>query len=145
MVISASADVLVVNGWSSRLCASRRRSIEAPLQDGFDMSIRPCPHTERSVTGRFHPVVAVALGESQDPKARPEALLWVRSLSQDLVSKLACCGAKFLRPGEDSRRRPLGLRSMRARHVLRDGGEAASHAGPAVRPHPVAVVEDLDR
>jgi hypothetical protein len=33
----------------------------------------------------------------------------------------------------------------RARHVLCNGGEAASHAGAAVRPHSVAVVEDLDR
>ena len=95
MVVSASADVLVVNGWRSRLGASRRRSIEAPLQDGFDVPIGASPHTDCSATCCFDPIVAVALGESQAPEARAEALLWVRSLSQDLVGKLACCAAEF--------------------------------------------------
>src|SRR5690606_19144979 len=69
----------------------------------------------RASACRFEPVFSEALPESQDAEARAEAVLGVRTFGEDRVARR---GAGLRRPGEDPRRRPLRVGTMRARHVL---------------------------
>ena len=107
------------------------------------MPVRACPHAQRAVARRFEADLAVALAEPQDAQARAEALLGVRTIREDRLAQVARRRADLVCPRQDARRRPLGVRAVRARHVLGLRREAPLHVRPAVRRHTRSAVQDL--
>ena len=100
---------------------------------------------ERAATRNVEALGAVFLAEPKEAEARAVAPLGVPSVAQDHFAERAGVRTDLLGPSENARGRPLGVRAVAARHVLRHGRVAAAHEAARVRRDALAAVQDLDR
>ena len=73
---------------------------------------------ERPAAGRLQALLAVGLGQIQQPQARAVALLGVRAVLELPLHDGARAGADVLAPVQQPSRRPLHVLAVRTRHVL---------------------------
>src|SRR5580765_3642640 len=86
------------------------------------------PQTLGAQAGGFQPVRAVVPPEAHQAQTGAVALFGMWPLGEDAGDDAACRRAGLLGPGDQSRRRPLGMGTMRAGHVL-DLGRIPAAAG----------------
>src|SRR5207248_2633882 len=80
---------------------------------------------ERAFARGADPFVAIASDQTHQAEAGAIAVLRVRPHAQDRVDQLADRGADADAPGDQLRRRPLQMGTMRSGHVLTNGDESA--------------------
>lgn len=87
---------------------------------------------QRAQTRALDPLVRVALAQTHDAQTGPVALLGVGPALHDRSDESCGRGADLLGPGDQPRRRPLGVRPVRGGHVLGLGRVTELHVGAHV-------------
>ena len=130
-----------------RPCLGGRLEGEPVLRGGedvFDGALAVGPERRGARARRVEPGGAVAATQAHQAEAGAIALLGVRPAAEDLGDELPGGGPSLFCPADEPRRRPLGMRPVRAGHVL--GLRRRRAVVPAaVRGDPPAREVDLDR
>ena len=102
------------------------------------------PQALGAQTGGFQPVRAVVPPEAHQAQTGAVALFGMRPIGEDAGDDAARRRAGLLGPGDQARRRPLGMGAMRAGHVVDLGRIPAAAGETKVDRHAAALEEDFD-
>src|SRR5262245_56494213 len=127
MEVGAAADVVVLNGIRLRGDLGQEGLVQPVLEDRSDGSIAHGADGDAAAARGLQPDWAIAAGERENAEAGSEALLGMRLRLHDDAAQRGGGRADLLGRGEEARRRPEGVASMRTRHVLGDRGVASRY------------------
>src|SRR5438876_5826103 len=114
------------------------------LQDRIDAGVRDATGGQRPMAGRGETFGSVALEQPLETHARAIAVLWMRPRVENPLHQLANRRPDAPSPGDQLRRRPLQVRSVRRWHVLGLGEEAPLAVLACMAGHAPTAMEDLD-
>src|ERR1700674_5814849 len=97
---------------------------EVVLQDRIDGGEGARADLQRPAASRLQPVAAIALDQPDDADRGAEALLGVRALAHDDLDQRRGIAPDLARLPPDPLRRPVGIASVAAWHVLANRGVA---------------------
>jgi hypothetical protein len=118
--------------------------VERALQDRAQAGIGAGLQLQRTLTGRFEPLVGIGLGQAQDPEASAIAHLRMRLAGEDGTDDFGCGGAHGFAPVNQAGRRPLDVSLVALRHVLKNGRVAVGCRAAGMGSDTLAAMEYFD-
>ena len=144
LVIRGATLVLVRERWARRRRVLEREPVLLVGENVLDRAQAIGAESRRPITRRFEPIGPVDAAEAHQPEARAVALFGMRTALQNAGGEAARRRAGLFRPGDQARRRPFGVRPMRARPVGELRGKPASAGEARMHGDAVPLEEDFD-
>ena len=119
--------------------------VGAARQDVLHGAVAGRAEVQGPRTGGLHARGPVGLAQAHEAQTRAIALLGMRMARQQRGDERGGRGARRLRPADEARGRPLGVRPMRVRHVGGLGGVLATAPASAMRGDAPAFEKQFDR
>src|SRR5215472_2191363 len=143
MVVTAATNVAVLNVRCVRYGLWTMSAIEVVAQDRNDGTVRAGTDIDAALTGCLDTLRAIAAHQAQDAEAGAEALFRMWLGLEDQLNQTRGGGADPGGLAAQSAERPIGIPSVRARHVVGHSGVAMLEWVAGMRGNADSTMEDL--
>src|ERR1700750_2056462 len=144
MEVAAATNVVVLDRVGLRGGLGEEGLVEAGLEDRGDGPVARRSDGGAAAAGCLEAERTVGAPQRQDAEARSESLFGMRLRAHDRLAQRDGGRANLASEGDDARRRPGGMPTMRARHMLGDRGVTMLHRRTRVACDPHAAMKHLD-